>query len=214
VWPEGFPAVPATDSVAVASRRPDNQQPRGSTLKIGRVSLVTLLAPLTFFGFAATFFVGMNRENPDNLPSTMIGRPAPPLELTPLGDFPLLTAEILRTPEVKLLNFWASWCVGCRLEHPVLVKMAQAGGKIYGVDYKDDKGLSYLTEKENPYVMVSQDEKGRTAIEWGVYGIPETFVIDAKGIVRHRHIGAITEKVMQEIIMPAMAEAAEPELSG
>ena len=128
---------------------------------------VTLLVPLAFFSLAALFLVGMFRENPDDLPSTMIGLPAPDLTLTPLGDFPLITAEMLREPEVKLVNFWASWCVGCRLEHPVLVKMAKAGGKIYGVDYKDSKGLKYLTEKENPYVMVSQDKKGRTAIDWG-----------------------------------------------
>ncbi len=89
--------------------------------------------------------------------------------------------------------------------------MAKAGGVIYGVDYKDNKGLKYLTDKENPYVTTSQDESGMTAIDWGVYGIPETFVIDANGIVTHRHIGAITEEVMRDIIMPEMAAA---ELSG
>jgi cytochrome c biogenesis protein CcmG, thiol:disulfide interchange protein DsbE len=180
-------------------------------MKIRRLSPITLLAPLAFFGLAAVFLVGMYRENPNNLPSTMIGLPAPDLTLTPLADFPLITPEILRSPEVKLVNFWASWCAGCRLEHPQLVKMAKAGGKIYGIDYKDSKGLSYLEEKENPFVMVSQDKRGRTAIDWGVYGIPETFVIDANGIVTHRHIGAITEEVMQNIIMPEIAKAAAPD---
>jgi cytochrome c biogenesis protein CcmG, thiol:disulfide interchange protein DsbE len=176
-------------------------------MQIKRFSLLKLLAPLTFLALAVMFFFGMQRENKDDLPSTMIGRPAPELTLTALGDFPLITAEMLRAPEVKLLNFWASWCVGCRIEHPVLVKMAKAGGRIYGVDYKDNKGLKYLTDKENPYITTAQDKKGRTAIDWGVYGIPETFVIDARGIVTHRHIGAITEEVMRDIIMPEMAAA-------
>jgi cytochrome c biogenesis protein CcmG, thiol:disulfide interchange protein DsbE len=173
-----------------------------------RISPILLLPPLIFVGLTVLFVVGLNRDNPNDLPSTMVGNLTPDLTLTQLGDFPLVTTEALRAPEVKLLNFWASWCVGCRIEHPILVKMAQAGGRIYGVDYKDDKGLKYLTEKGNPYVTVSQDKAGRTGIEWGVYGIPETFVIDANGIVTHRHIGAITEEVMQNIIMPAMAEAA------
>jgi len=177
-------------------------------MNIRRLLSLKLLAPLVFFGFVIMSFVGMQRENPNDLPSTMIGLAAPDLTLTPLGDFALITSDVLRTPEVKLLNFWASWCVGCRLEHPVLVKMAKAGGVIYGVDYKDSKGLSYLEERENPYVMVSQDKNGRTAIDWGVYGIPETFVIDANGIVTHRHIGAITEDVMKNIIMPEVAKAA------
>jgi len=173
-----------------------------------RFSPLFMAAPLVFFGIAVSFAIGLKRENPDNLPSTMIGRPVPPLTLTQLGDFDMITEETLRSPEVKLLNFWASWCTGCRIEHPILVAMAKAGGKIYGVDYKDTKGLGYLQERENPYVTTSQDSLGRTAIDWGVYGIPETFVIDAKGIVTHRHIGAITEEVMRDIIMPEMAKAA------
>ncbi len=173
-----------------------------------RFSPLFLAAPLVFLGIAVSFAVGLKRENPDNLPSTMIGRPVPALTLTQLGDFDMITEATLRAPEVKLLNFWASWCTGCRIEHPILVAMAKAGGKIYGVDYKDTKGLTFLAERENPYVTTSQDSLGRTAIDWGVYGIPETFVIDANGIVTHRHIGAITEKIMRDIIMPEMAKAA------
>ncbi len=84
-------------------------------MKARRFSPLMLVAPLTFFALAGTFFFGMQRENKDDLPSTMIGRAAPELTLTPLGDFPMITAEMLREPRVKLLNFWASWCVGCRL---------------------------------------------------------------------------------------------------
>ena len=177
------------------------------SLKPRKLNLL-YLAPLAFAGVAALFAIGMGRENPDDLPSTRLGQEAPALTLTELGDFPVFTGEDLRAPGVKLLNFWASWCVGCRLEHPVLVEMAKKGGVIYGVDYKDDKGLGYLSGKGNPYVAVAQDKIGRTAIDWGVYGIPETFVIDGNGIVTHRHIGAITEDVMRDVIMPAMAEAA------
>jgi len=177
-------------------------------MKKKRVSPVFFLVPLAFFALAGMFVFGLNRKNPDNLPSMIGGRGAPPLTLTALGDFPMITEEVLRSPEVKLVNFWASWCVGCRIEHPVLLEMARKGGKIYGLDYKDDKGLKYLQEKGNPYVTVSQDRLGRTAIDWGVYGIPETFVIDANGVVTHRHIGAITPEVMRDIIMPEMAKAA------
>ena len=175
---------------------------------MARFSPLYIVPPVFFLALTVLFFVGMTRENPDDLPSTRIGLEAPALKLTKLGDFPLLTDEMLRSPDVKLLNFWASWCVGCRLEHPVLMKMAEKGGKIYGVDYKDDRGLEYLNSKGNPYVTVSEDKFSRTAIQWGVYGIPETFVIDANGIVTHRHIGAITQEVMDEIIMPEMAKAA------
>jgi len=175
---------------------------------MARISPLYIVPPVFFAALSLMFFVGMNRDNPEDLPSTRIGLEAPALKVTPLGDFPLLTDAMLREPGVKLLNFWASWCVGCRLEHPVLMKMAERGGRIYGVDYKDDRGLEYLTGKGNPYVTVSQDRDSRTAIEWGVYGIPETFVIDANGIVTHRHIGAITQEVMDDIIMPEMEKAA------
>jgi cytochrome c biogenesis protein CcmG/thiol:disulfide interchange protein DsbE len=171
-------------------------------------SKVLFLVPLVFAGISAMFVYGMNRENPDELPSTRIGREAPKLMLTQLGDLPMFTNEDLKKGGVKLVNFWASWCVGCRIEHPVLVEMSKKGEyPIYGVDYKDDKGLQYLTEKENPYVAVAEDKVGRTAIEWGVYGIPETFVVDANGMVTHRHIGAITPEVMENVIMPEIAKA-------
>lgn len=176
--------------------------------------LLYLAPPLVFLSLFGLFYIAMGRENADNLPSTMIGREAPALTLTQLGDFPLLSPEDLSAPRVKLVNFWASWCSGCRLEHPILVKMAEAGGIIYGVDYKDNKGLTYLTEGGNPYVTVSEDKLGRTAIDWGVYGIPETFVVDANGIVTHRHIGAITDDVMENIIMPEMAAAAAGTAAG
>jgi cytochrome c biogenesis protein CcmG, thiol:disulfide interchange protein DsbE len=169
---------------------------------------VLYLAPLAFLALVVMFTIGLGRENPDDLPSMLVGQATPPLYLTPLGDLPMVTEADLRKPEVKLVNFWASWCVGCRIEHPVLVEMAKKGGIIYGLDYKDDKGVKYLTDKENPYVKVSQDKKGRTAIDWGVYGIPETFVVDAKGIITHRHIGAITPEVMRDVIMPEMEKAA------
>ncbi len=173
-----------------------------------KFSAMMLIPPLIFLGIGALFVVGLNRPNSRNLPSTIIGRETPNLTLTELPGYPMITEEVLRAPGVKLLNFWASWCVGCRLEHPFLVKMAKNGGQIYGVDYKDNDGAKFLTEKENPYVGVSEDKLGRTAIDWGVYGIPETFIIDGNGVVTHRHIGAITEDVMKNVIMPKMAEAA------
>lgn len=166
-----------------------------------------IAVPGVFFALVAAFAIGMQRENPDDLPSTLVGRAAPEVSLTPLGSLPEVTDAALRAPGVKLVNFWASWCTSCRLEHPVLVEMARKGGAIYGVDYKDDKGLEYINDMGNPYLAVSEDKTGRTAINWGVYGIPETFVIDGEGNITHRHIGAITEEVMRDMIMPEMERA-------
>lgn len=164
------------------------------------------LPPVLFAALAVMFWWGMQRDNPDELPSTLVGRPAPVVEAVPLGDLPPLTDAVLRAPGVKLVNFWASWCAPCRAEHPMLEKLEAEGVAIHGVNYKDDpaKAQVFLAELGNPYATIGADN-GRMALNWGVYGVPETFVIDGEGKVLLRYAGPITEQELERVIRPALA---------
>jgi cytochrome c biogenesis protein CcmG/thiol:disulfide interchange protein DsbE len=168
-----------------------------------------ILPPVLFAGLAAMFYVGMNRENPDALPSALAGQQAPGMVLTDLGANPAFTDATLREPGVKLVNYWASWCAPCRAEHPNLEKLAADGVPIYGINYKDDpdKALAFLAELGNPYTALGADATGRTALDWGLYGVPETFVIDSAGTVVLRFAGPITSSVLEKTIRPAIAAA-------
>lgn len=170
-----------------------------------------ILPPLVFGALALMFFFGMDREGGDQLASTREGGPVPELTVTPLGDIPGFEREVLTTGGVKLVNFWASWCAPCRVEHPQLNTLAGEGVPIYGINYKDEaaKAQGFLDELGNPYVAVVQDGGGRTGLDWGLYGVPETFVIDGDGVVVKRFAGPITEQILDSIIRPAMAQAAQ-----
>jgi cytochrome c biogenesis protein CcmG/thiol:disulfide interchange protein DsbE len=176
---------------------------------MARISPLMILPPLVFAGIAALFVVGLGREDPDGLPSALAGRTAPALVVTPLGDLPVIADADLRQGDVKLVNFWASWCAPCRVEHPNLVALQAEGIAIYGVNYKDEtpKALGFLESLGNPYRAAGQDADGRQAIEWGVYGVPETFVIDGSGKILLRFPGPITGRVLDETIRPAIAAA-------
>jgi len=169
-----------------------------------------MLAPLLVFGaFAALALVGLTRENPNELPSALAGRAAPTVQVTPLGEGPLLTDADLRGGGVKLLNYWASWCAPCLVEHPNLEKLAAQGVTLYGVNYKDKpaNALGFLAELGNPYTALGADASGRMALDWGVYGVPETYVIDGQGKIVLRFAGPITERVMENTILPAIEAA-------
>lgn len=166
-----------------------------------------LLPPALFAGLAAMFWFGMDRD--DTLPSTLLGREAPAVVLAPLADLPGFDDDTLRQPGVKLVNYWASWCAPCRAEHPMLEKLAGEGIPIFGVNYKDDpeKARAFLEELGNPYRATGADRNGRMAIDWGVYGVPETYVIDGAGRIVLRFAGPITEQELQRTLRPAMRKA-------
>lgn len=163
--------------------------------------------PLLFLALAAMSWWALRRENPDELPSMLVARPAPGLALTPLrpGEPPAGPAD-LAAPGVKLVNFWASWCGPCRIEHPELMKFRAEGIPVIGVNYKDDPGnaLGFLAELGDPYARLGADGTGRNGIEWGIYGVPETFVIDGTGKVLLRFPGPLTPEIVAARIRPLL----------
>ena len=152
----------------------------------------------------------MQREDPNALRSAREGQPAPMVELTQLGPEQPFTNETLSDGQVKLVNYWASWCGPCRAEHPLLTDLAEEGLPIYGINYKDDpeKALAFLDERGDPYEALGADFTGRTALEWGLYGVPETYVLAGDGTVMLRFAGPLTEDIMARRIRPALEEAA------
>jgi cytochrome c biogenesis protein CcmG, thiol:disulfide interchange protein DsbE len=171
--------------------------------------LLMFLPPLVFAGLAATFYIGMNRDNPDGLPSTFIGQMAPALPAKPLADLPLLTAADLTTGKVTLVNFWASWCPPCRAEHPVLKQMAADGIRVAGINFKDtaEDATAYLADEGNPFLALAFDPQGRSAIDWGVTAPPETFIIDGTGKVLLRFVGPLVGSYYEQTFVPALKAA-------
>ena len=179
---------------------------------MAKVSPLVLLPPVIFAALAGLFLSGMYRDDPNALPSTLVGREAPALEVSPLPPLPPIKEDQLNDGEVTLVNYWASWCAPCRVEHPQLMELKDEGLTIVGVNYKDDpaKALRFLRELGDPYQAVGADPQGRAAIDWGVYGVPETFVIDRNGNVVLRFAGPVTESILENRIRPAI-EAASAE---
>ncbi|MEF3047412.1 DsbE family thiol:disulfide interchange protein [Pseudotabrizicola sp. L79] len=168
-----------------------------------------ILPPLLFAGLAAMFMWGMQRDNPSDIPSVFIDRPAPVLPTTALGDLPLLTAADLVTGEVTVVNFWASWCPPCRAEHPVLKAMAEQGIRVAGINMMDDeaKALNYLKEDGNPFFAIAADPQGRNRVEWGVTAPPETFIIRGDGTVAFKFIGPLVGSDYENRFKPALEAA-------
>lgn len=174
-----------------------------------KIKPMMVLPPLIFAALAAMFLWGMGRDDPRALPSTREGGPVPALTLSAFDGQPPFTVDDLATGEVVLVNFFASWCAPCRAEHQQLMTLAADGVRIFGVNYKDEpvKAKRFLGELGNPYARLAADDTGRTGLEWGLYGVPETFIIDGKGIVVKRFAGPITEAILDKIIRPAIVEA-------
>jgi len=165
------------------------------------------LIPLAIFFVLVGFLArGLNLD-PREVPSPLIDKPAPAFELTQL-DKPEQTirrADMLG--KVWMLNVWASWCEACRDEHPYLVEFAKLKAlPIYGLDYKDQRepAQQWLAERGNPYDASLFDGNGRVGIDFGVYGVPETFVIDKQGVIRFKQIGALTPEVLADKVLPLL----------
>ena len=157
-----------------------------------------------FVALVAFFAVGLTRD-PREVPSPFIGKPAPAFTLTQLHDEKVAFTPDDMKGKVWLLNVWASWCVSCRVEHPLLVEMSR--GKvvpIVGLNYKDkrDDGIRWLAKFGDPYVLSAYDDEGRVGIDYGVYGVPETFVIDKQGVIRYKQIGPVTPEALEKTILP------------
>jgi cytochrome c biogenesis protein CcmG, thiol:disulfide interchange protein DsbE len=164
--------------------------------------------PLAVFGVLLAFLaIGLTLK-PREIPSPLIGKPAPAFRLSTLGQGAnSLSSQDLRG-KVWVLNVWASWCVACRQEHATLFAMSKLGVvPIYGLNYKDqrDDALGWLDRFGNPYVASLADLDGRVGIDYGVYGVPETFVIDKAGVVRRKFIGPVTEQEIRDEIVPLVA---------
>ncbi len=161
--------------------------------------------PVIVFAFiAAAFAIGLTL-NPGEIPSVLIGKPVPEFDLPPVKGRTLGLASKDLREEVSLVNVWASWCTECRREHPVLMDLAKQNVvPIHGINYKDkpDDAQEWLDGLGNPYTRTGADIDGRVAIDWGVYGVPETFVVDKTGRIAYKHIGAVTTRLINEKILP------------
>ena len=168
-----------------------------------------LLAPLAIFVVICAFLlVGLWRD-PREVPSPLIGKPAPAFRLAELHGSGKVRGKEDMLGQVWLLNVWASWCVSCRDEHPVLVEFAKRNVvPIYGLNYKDkpDDALAWLKQFGDPYTASIVDRDGRVGIDYGVYGVPETFVIDKAGVIRYKQIGPITPAALQNKILPLIEQ--------
>ena len=171
------------------------------------------LAPLLLFAVVAGYFLWglISDRDPSLVPSMLIDKPVPAFDLPPPDglDRPGLATADLQTGEVSLVNFFASWCLPCRAEHPLLMELAEAGGvRVLGINYRDrpEDARRWLGELGNPYERVGADARGRTGIDFGVSGVPETFVIDREGKIRYQHIGPLMARDVEEKIVP-MIEA-------
>ncbi len=177
----------------------------GDHVQVSRRGRWVLLLPLAVFaGLAVGLFWGLWYKD-DRLPSALIGRSIPEFALPPIEGRQegLSSAEL--QGEVSLVNVWASWCVPCRVENPLLVELSKAGTvPIYGINYKDDaeKALAFLEELGDPFTRIGADRSGRVAIDWGVYGLPETFVIDAGGRIAYKHVGPFDRRALEDNILP------------
>jgi cytochrome c biogenesis protein CcmG/thiol:disulfide interchange protein DsbE len=178
----------------------------------GRGRRLLFLLPVAGFLALVGLFVDRLGHDPAALPSALIDKPAPAFALAPaVADRPGLARADLGGRPV-LVNFFASWCAPCRLEHATLAGLAASGVPLYGIAYKDkpENAAHFLGELGDPYQRLGLDLDGRTAIEFGVYGVPETFLVDRAGRIRFRHAGALTDEVLQREILPRLAALERP----
>ena len=179
-----------------------------------------LLPLLLVIGLVCVFFYALFfSDNPSKLPSALIGKPAPQFDLPPIEGFAKngqpgngFSSADLATGEVTIVNVWASWCGPCIQEHPVLVWLKERHDlRLVGINYRDDprKALQFLARLGDPYDLIGADRNGRVAIDWGVYGVPETYVVDGRGEIVYRFVGPLSEQAVRDEILPAVDIARE-----
>lgn len=171
---------------------------------VSRRRLIFAMPLVAFAGIAGAFAWGLTR-NPQELPSALIGKPVPSFDLPPVQGRSLGLSSADLKGEVSLVNVFASWCLACRAEHPLFMQLAT--GKvvpIHGLNYKDapQDAADWLDKLGDPYTRTGADRTGRVAIDWGVTGVPETFVVDANGTVAYKQIGPVTRQALDETILP------------
>ena len=167
--------------------------------------IIYFLPIILFIILGVFLFRGISLD-PTEMPSALIDKPVPEFSLMAVDGKQKYTNADLRG-EVTLLNVWATWCVSCRMEHPYLLKLSQQGVRIAGIDYKDDqlKALAWLQELGNPYAINIADQNGSLGLDLGVFGAPETFMVDRQGVIRYKRVGVIDERVWIDEMQPIYA---------
>jgi cytochrome c biogenesis protein CcmG, thiol:disulfide interchange protein DsbE len=172
--------------------------------------LFFLVPVVIFLGLSWLLYIGLFQGPPSELPSPLVGKAAPDIALPALdAEAQNFTRGEIGQGHPVIVNFWASWCAPCRIEHSTLQALAARKGiTLYGVDYKDDpqNARMFLTELGNPFGKIDQDREGRVSIDWGVTGVPETFVIDGKGVIRVHYAGPLNDAVLERLILPALGK--------
>ena len=163
-----------------------------------------LFIPLMIFAVLAVLFWRGLSLDPTEMPSSRVGDPVPAFNLPTVRDAGAQVTEQTFKGEVSLVNVWATWCAACRIEHPFLVRLAEEGMPIYGINYKDDveEAKRWLAQLHDPYRLSVVDQDGRLGVDLGVFGAPETYVVDKQGVIRHRHVGIIDQRVWDEELGP------------
>lgn len=167
---------------------------------------LAFILPVVAFAVMAVYFaVGLNHD-PKIVPSALIDKPVPAFDLPPIDGYgsPGLSDAALKG-RVSVVNVFASWCVPCRAEHPLIQSLADLKiAAVYGLNYKDDPAAArkWLADLGDPYAAIGADPSGRVGIDWGVYGVPETFIVDRDGKIRYKRVGPVTPQVMQDVMVP------------
>lgn len=193
---------------ALVATPAENTSPPGGPTRRNVLAFVPIAAAVGLVGVLA---IGLGRD-PRILPSTLIGKSVPDFNLPPVLGRSLGLSNANLRGEVALVNVFASWCVECREEHPLFIRLARDQViPIHGINYKDAPGdaANWLDIRGDPYTRTGGDRNGRVSIDWGVYGVPETFVVGADGMIAHKHIGAITEQALSETILPLVEQLRE-----
>ena len=169
-----------------------------------------LVPLLVFLALAALLYKGLGID-PKRVPSPLIDKPAPAFNLPRLKQPQQTLSNADFKGKVSLFNVWATWCVACRQEHPLLMQLSKLGVPIYGLNYKDKRPAAeqWLQRFGDPYLANAFDAEGRVGIDWGVYGTPETFVIDKQGVIRHKHIGPLTRDAIEKEMLPLIKKLRE-----